>query len=211
MIRKQGLFSQAHEWGVPDSLVHSGYLGGKYLGCSPLPWMVKKTEKSKRSEMIKLWWYLSVCMAYDLEKIVWKGLLFSGEIQFYSAAKEEPMNHLKHLLLCLYSSVDIWFLPNQQLVHSFLPVVSYYGATGLFEGNYSLCQLLWLVLIGLNQTFVLLIGSEMSCDLALSQSLSTLLASYLVLWSECLCPLSPQIHMLKSCPSLWWYLEAQPL
>ena len=117
MIRKQGQFSQAHEW-VPDSLVHSGCLGGKYLCCSPLPRMVKKTEKSKRSGMIKLWWYLSVCMAYDLEKIVWKGLLFSGEIQFYSAAKEEPMNHLKHLLLCLYSSVNIWFLPNQQLVHT---------------------------------------------------------------------------------------------
>lgn len=91
------------------------------------------------------------------------------------------MKHLKHLLLCLYSSVDIWFLPNQQLVHTFLPVVSYYGAAGLFEGNYSLCQLLRLVLISLNQTFVLLVGSDMSCNLALSQSLSTLLASYLVL------------------------------
>lgn len=113
-------------------------------------------------------------MARDLEKNVWKGLLFSGEIQFYSAAKEEPM-------LCLYSSVDIWFLPNQQLVHTFVPVVSYYGAAGLFEWNYSLCQLLWLVLIALNQTFVLLIGLGMNCNLVLSQSLSTLLASYLVL------------------------------
>lgn len=102
------------------------------------------------------------------------GRASSSQEKFNSAANEEPM-------LCLYSSVDIWFLPNQQLVHTFLPVVSYYGAAGLFEWNYSLCQLLELVLIALNQTFVLLIGLGINCNLALSQSLSTLLASYLVL------------------------------
>lgn len=73
-------------------------------------------------------------MAYDLEKIVWKGLLFSGEIQFYSAAKEEPMNHLKHLLLCLYSSVDIWFLPNQQLVHTFSQLYPIMEQLGFLRG-----------------------------------------------------------------------------
>lgn len=82
--------------------------------------------------------------------------------------------------LSLLPSVDIWFLPNQQLVHTFLPVVSYYGAAGLLRGII-LCASSYAASPNWPKPNICpLVGSDMSCNLALSQLLHSL-ASYLVL------------------------------
>lgn len=84
-----------------------------------LEWL-RWQKKSKMSGTIRLWWCLSsVYMVHDLQKNEWKDILFSEETQFYSATQEESKNHLKNLLLCSYSSVDVCLLSSQQLFHTF--------------------------------------------------------------------------------------------
>lgn len=106
----------------------------------PLPRMVKKTEKLQRSEMIKLFggtYHLSVWLM-TLEKKCVEGfpLLRRNSVLFCCQRGTNETSFEASSALVLLS-VDIWFLPNQQLVHTFLPVVSYYGAAGLLRELFS--------------------------------------------------------------------------